>query len=187
MAGAVLVLHLVTVLYYQAFHGQTPSNRVLDPPAEGKMPMARNTRGDDSTAARKLARSAPMSGRGGRADESPRHSNAIERLVPGSDPGPAIAKLYAEGRRVYGTNPDARRDARTPEYKVPSPSRDERASYGLGKNSPVTPAPSEYGPQFEVDKKSDRVDTREAWCRGMAKQQHPYFDSGPSGSRYSRK
>jgi hypothetical protein len=137
------------------------------------MPMARYERGNDATAARKLTRSEPLSGRNARADETPRRSS-IEKLTPGTDPSRAIADLYAVGRKVYGRNPDARRDERTPEYKAPSPSRDERASCAIGKNSPMEPAPNEYGPQFRDDKTSDHVDTKEAWCRGMAKEQHPF-------------
>jgi hypothetical protein len=110
---------------------------------------------------------------------------ASKKLRPGSDPSQAIAELYAVGRKIYGRNPDARRDERTPQYRTtPTPSRDA-ATYDLGKNSPMEPAPNEYGPQFRDDKKSDRVDTKEAWCRGMAKEQHPFFDHGGSGSRYS--
>jgi hypothetical protein len=84
---------------------------------------------------------------------------------------------------------DYRKPERTPEYKAPTPSRDAySASFDLGKNSPVTPAPDECYPQFRDDKASTCNDTKEGWCRGMGSQSpHPHFDSGPSGNRYSRK
>jgi hypothetical protein len=128
--------------------------------------MARNERGSDATAARKLARSEPMSGRNTRSDETPRLSH-IGRLKPGDDPTAAINRLYSEGRRTYGQpNPDQPRE-RTPKFK------------GI--------APDESQLQFD-DKASNLNDTREAWCRGMGGQSpHPKFDSGPSGNRYSRK
>jgi hypothetical protein len=148
--------------------------------------MARYERGNDATAARKLTRSEPLSGRNARADETPRRSS-IERLTPGSDPSQAIANLYAVGRKIYGRNPDARRDERTPQYRVPTPPRDAySASYGTIKDSPVTPAPAEDQPQFRDDKCANYNDTREAWCRGMANEQHPFFDSGKSGDRYRK-
>jgi hypothetical protein len=54
------------------------------------MPMARYERGSDATAADKLARSAPLSGRNSRSNETPRRSS-IERLKPGDDPRKMIA------------------------------------------------------------------------------------------------
>jgi hypothetical protein len=45
--------------------------------------MARYQPGSDATAARKLTRSEPLSGRNARADETPRRSSSIERLKPG--------------------------------------------------------------------------------------------------------
>jgi hypothetical protein len=145
----------------------------------------RRVAGSDVTAARRLARSEPMAPRGARADETPRLSH-IEKLKPGGDPRPAIGRLYTEGRTYpHGKPHDYTARERTPEYRTPTPSRDV-ANYDLGKNSPVDPAPNEYGPQFYDDKKFDRVDTKEAWCRGMAKEQHPFFDSGRSGDRYRK-
>jgi hypothetical protein len=107
-------------------------------------------------------------------------------LKPGSDPTDAINRLYAAGRKTYGQPmPDAPRKT-TPKYKVPSPSRDERASYAPGKNSPVTPAPTEWAPQFRDDKCSDYNDAS-GWVRGMGRQSpHPKFDAGPSGTRYRK-
>jgi hypothetical protein len=60
--------------------------------------MARYQPGSDATAARKLARSEPFSGRNTRSDETPRRSS-IERLKPGDDPTNAINRIYSEGRR----------------------------------------------------------------------------------------
>src|SRR5438552_12268747 len=99
-------------------------------------------------------------------------------LKPGSDPTAAINRLYSEGRKIYGQQqPDVPRKT-TPEYKAPSPSRDERASYAPEKNSPVTPAPDESAPQFRDDKCSDYNDAS-GWVRGMGSQSpHPYFDAG---------
>jgi hypothetical protein len=151
--------------------------------------MARYERGNDATAARKLVGSKPMSGRNARADETPRLSH-IEKLRPGDDPRPAIGRLYREGRTSPDKPPhDYTARERMPEHKVPQPGWDtERASYGFGRNSPVSPAPDEQSPQFQTDKAAHLNDTREAWCRGMGGQSpHPHFDSGPSGSRYDRK
>jgi hypothetical protein len=153
------------------------------------MPMARYERGNDATAARKLTRSEPLSGRNARADETPRRSSSIERLKPGDDPRPAIGRLYREGRTYPDKPPhDYEARERTPEYKVPQPGRnDEYASYKFGRNSPVTPAPDESQPQFQTDKAAHLNDTREGWQRGMGSQSpHPHFDSGPSGSRYRK-
>jgi hypothetical protein len=114
----------------------------------------------------------------------------IETLKPGDDVHRAIGDLYRFGRSYPNGKPhDYEPRETTPKFKAPTPGRDsERGSYALGRNSPVTPAPDEQSPQFHDDKTSDHVDTREAWCRGMGNQSpHPKFDSGPSGSRYSRK
>ena len=147
----------------------------------------RRVAGDDSTAAKKLARGEPMAPRNARADETVRLSH-LDRLsrTPGSDPSQAIADLYATGRTTYGQpNPDARRDARTPEHPAPQPDwSSERATYAIGRNSPVSPAPDESQPQFADDKSANLNDTREGWTRGYGSP-HPKFDSGPSGSRYS--
>ncbi len=140
--------------------------------------MARYQPGNDATAARKLARSEPLSGRNTRSDETPRLSH-LDRLgqAPGSDPSKAIAELYARGRKVYGTNPDARTDARTPERPAPQPDwSSEKATYAIGRNSPVSPAPDESQPQFADDKTADHVDVREGWTRGYGSP-HPFFDS----------
>jgi hypothetical protein len=109
------------------------------------------------------------------------------KLKPGSDPTDAINRLYAYGRTTYGQpNPDQPRET-TPKFKAPTPSRnDEHASYGLGRNSPVTPAPDESQPQFRDDKVGTHDDAS-GWVRGMGGQSpHPKFDSGPSGSRYRK-
>jgi hypothetical protein len=93
----------------------------------------------------------------------------IERLKPGDDPTEAINRLYSYGRRTYGQPmPDAPRET-TPKYKAPTPSRDERADYALGKNSPVTPAPAESDPQFRDDKTASHDDAS-GWVRGMGNQ-----------------
>jgi hypothetical protein len=147
--------------------------------------MAKYERGNDATAARKLAHSDPLSSRNARADETPRRSS-IERLKPGSDPSRAIAELYAYGRKLYGRNPDARRDERTPQYRTTSAPSHDAANYDLGESSPMDPARNEYGPQFDTDKKSDRIDTKEAWCRGMAKEPHPFFDHSPARGKERR-
>jgi hypothetical protein len=111
----------------------------------------------------------------------------IEKVGPGDDVYRAVDKLYRTGRTYPGKAPhDYAKPQQTPEYKVPSPSRDERASYAPGKNSPMEPAPAEWAPQFRDDKCSNYNDTTEAWCRGMAKEQHPFFDKGGSGSRYRK-
>jgi hypothetical protein len=145
----------------------------------------RRIAGNDATAARRLARSGELP-TNARANEEPRRSS-IEKLRPGSDPSQAIADLYAVGRKVYGRNPDARRDERTPQYRTPTPSRDAySASYGVIKDSPVTPAPDEQTPQFRDDKCAGYNDVREAWTRGMANEQHPFFDRGGSGDRYRK-
>jgi hypothetical protein len=151
--------------------------------------MARYQPGSDATAARRLAKSEPLSGRNSRSDETPRLSH-LDRLgrTPGSDPTAAIEALYRTGRTYpYGKPHDAPRE-RTPEYKVPQPGWEgEPASYKPGRNSPVTPAPDQSAPQFSDDKVGDHVDAS-GWVRGMGPQS-PYvkFDAGPSGSRYDRK
>ena len=99
--------------------------------------MARFERGNDATAARKLARSEPLSGRNSRSDVTPRLSH-IEKLKPGDDPTDAINRLYSVGRRTYGQPmPDAPRE-RTPHHQAPQPDwSSERATYAIGKNADV--------------------------------------------------
>jgi hypothetical protein len=148
----------------------------------------RRIAGNDATAARRLARSGELP-TNARADEEPRRSS-IEKLRPGSDPREAIGRLYREGRRYpYGKPPhEYETRERTPAFRSPQPGmEDERASYALGRNSPMK-APNESSPQFTVDKTGDRCDTREGWQRGYGSESpHPHFDSGPSGHRYDRK
>jgi hypothetical protein len=132
------------------------------------MPMVRYERGSDATAARKLARSQPMSSRGARADETPRRTNSIERLRPGDDPRPAIGRLYSEGRTYpHGKPHDYAARETVPKFKGT--------------------APDESQPQFKDERAAHLNDTREAWQRGMGSQSpHPHFDSGPSGNRYRK-
>jgi hypothetical protein len=114
----------------------------------------------------------------------------IETLKPGDDPTAAVNKLYSYGRTTYGQkHPDTPRET-TPKYKAQTP-RDAGApaSYGVGKNSPVSPAPDEQSPQFRDDKHGKAYDNdASGWVRGMGGQApHPKFDSGPSGHRYDRR
>jgi hypothetical protein len=79
--------------------------------------MANNNRGDDATAAAKLAGSKPMAPSGARADETPRRSS-LEKLRPGQDPTAAINRLYAEGRS-YPREQPARSQSRPAVNKDP--------------------------------------------------------------------
>jgi hypothetical protein len=107
-------------------------------------------------------------------------------LPAGSDPTAAINKLYSEGRRTYGQPMPDQPRKRTPEFKATTPRDDGSGSYALGKNSPVSPAPSESECQFRDDKVATHNDAS-GWVRGMGGQSpHPKFDSGPSGSRYRK-
>jgi hypothetical protein len=109
-------------------------------------------------------------------------------LKPGTDPTAAINRLYSAGRRTYGQPmPDTPREA-TPKYQPPKPSwTSERATYAIGRNSAVSPAPDESQVQFSDDKVATHNDAS-GWVRGQGNQApHPKFDSGPSGSRYDRR
>jgi hypothetical protein len=103
-------------------------------------------------------------------------------LKPGSDPTDAINRLYADGRKTYGQpNPDAPR-VTTPKFTAPTPRDDGSGSYALGKNSPVSPAPSESECQFRDDKVATHNDAS-GWVRGMGGQSpHPAFDRRVSGA-----
>jgi hypothetical protein len=115
-------------------------------------------------------------------------ASRIEKLKPGDDPTDAINRLYSYGRHHPHKAPhDAPRE-RTPHPQAPQPDwSSERATYAIGRNSAVSPAPDESAPQFADDKTADHVDAS-GWVRGMGGQSpHPHFDFGGSGSRYDRR
>jgi hypothetical protein len=110
-------------------------------------------------------------------------------LHPGDDVHKAVGDLYSH-KRIYphGRPHDYAAPERTPRHQAPQPDwSSERATYAIGKNSQVSPAPDESAPQFADDKTADHNDAS-GWVRGMGGQSpHPKFDSGPSGSRYDRR
>jgi hypothetical protein len=116
----------------------------------------------------------------------------IEDIKSGDDQVKAVKQLYEFGRKYpTGKKPhDYAAPERTPHHQSPQPDwSSERATYELGRNSPVTPAPDESQCQFADDKTADHVDAS-GWVRGMGGQSpHPHFDrrvSGVSDHKYRK-
>jgi hypothetical protein len=105
------------------------------------------------------------------------HGMPIEDLKPGDDVHRAIKSLYEYGRSYpHGGNHDYPPAKAVPYPKQPRPARDdEPASYGVGRASPVSPAPDESGPQFRDEKVGDHNDVPVSdWTRSGT---YPHFDS----------
>jgi hypothetical protein len=94
------------------------------------------------------------------------------------DPTDAINRLYSMGRTYpRGDGPPAAR-AKDGTFKSHSlPDRYEK------------PDPKQSMVQNPEDRPVSHDDVARNWLRGYGKtsQQHPHFDSGPSGSRYRKK
>lgn len=98
-------------------------------------------------------------------------------LRPGEDPTDALSRIYAMGRSYPHQPPH---DA--PRAKSQSPQDGSPAGWELApkENSPAVQArESGHAPGYDNDAPT-------SWLRGYGKEQHPFFDSGPSGNRYRK-
>lgn len=110
----------------------------------------------------------------------------IEDLKPGADVHRAIGSLYEYGRSYpTGKRPHDYPSAKgIPHPKPATPSRNDYAGgYHSVRNSPVSPAPDESANQFRDAKVASHNDVPvQDWTRSG---DHPFFDRGLSGARYS--
>ena len=98
-------------------------------------------------------------------------------LRPGEDPTDALNRIYGMGRSYPDGRPHDAPRAKSQPPQDSAPAGWETDAKG---NSPAiqdrNSGPAD--PNFN--------DARRDWLLGYGKQQHPFFDSGPSGNRYKK-